>query len=113
MAPGTPMKEVSRNSPPRPCGAPKRPTRMRSLPIALQPRPRSASRRRCLCCGGGAFPRLFPRQSLFGIVARHAWHDAKTVEQPGDAVGRLRALGDPRFRLFLVEHDPALGILRL
>src|SRR5205807_4345583 len=43
----------------------KRPTRMRSLLIALEPRPRSASRRRGLRCGGGAFPRLFPRQSLF------------------------------------------------
>src|SRR3984893_10533948 len=113
MAPGTPVKEVSRNSPPTPCGTPKRPIRMRSLPIELEPRPRSASRRRCLRCVGGAFPRLFPRQSLFGIVARHAWHDTKSVEQPGDAVGRLCALGDPRFGLFLVEHDPALRILRL
>src|SRR5580704_14716099 len=114
MAPGTPVKEVSRKSPPTPCGAPKRPTRMRSLAIALQPRPRSGGRcRRGFRGGSGAFPRLFPRQSLFGIDARHAWHDAETVEQAGDAVGRLRALGDPRFRLFLVEHDPALRILRL
>src|ERR1700732_3679886 len=112
MAPGAPVKEVSRTSPPTPGGAPKRPTKMRSLIIALV-RHGSASRRRSLFRGGGAFPRLFPRQSLFGIVARHAWHDAETVEQPGDAVGRLRALSDPRFRLFLVEHDPALRILRL
>src|SRR5580704_252281 len=112
MAPGTPVKEVSRTSPPTPCGAPKRPTRMQSLTIALQPRPRSGGGRRrgFRGGGGGAFPRLFSRQSLFGIVARHAWQDAETVEQPGDAVGRLRALGDPCFRLFVVEHDPALRI---
>src|ERR1700756_3388106 len=103
MAPGTPVKEVSRTSPPTPCGAPKRPTRMRSLSIALQPRRGSGGRCRRGVRGGGAFLRLFPRQSLLGIVPRHAWYDAETFEQPGDAVGRLCALGDPSFRLFLVE----------
>src|SRR4051812_45837768 len=53
------------------------------------------------CVGGGllgggvALLSLLLRLRLLGVVAGFALQGADAVEQTGDAIGRLRALGDP------------------
>ncbi len=71
-------------------------------------------RSRCCARGLGGFFRgslaLLARDRLFRIVALLALHDTGGVEETLDAIGRLRALGDPALHLVHVELE-ALGIV--
>src|SRR5690606_14518488 len=64
--------------------------------------------------GGSRFFRLLAaflaRDRLLRVVARRALQEALLVEEAGHAVGRRRALREPRLGLLHVEHD-ALGAL--
>src|ERR1700710_1612919 len=60
--------------------------------------------------GGGLA--LLARHGLFRVVARGTLHDAGGIEETGDAVGRLRALGEPGLDLVHVELEPRLIVLR-
>src|ERR1044072_2574674 len=62
--------------------------------------------------GFGVGLALLARHGLFRVVARGALHDAGGIEETGDAVGRLRALGEPGLDLVHVELQAGLVVLR-
>src|SRR5580704_6224653 len=115
MAPGSPVSDLTRISPRTPCGAPNTPIRMRrSGARKLLVRSGCWSRRGLFCCGRssrGALLRLLLRLRLLRVVVRFALGEAEAVEQTQHAIGRLRALGEPRLGLLLIEHDAARVIL--
>src|SRR5205085_12212486 len=62
--------------------------------------------------GFGSGLALLARHGLFRVVARGALDDAGGIEEAGDAVGRLRALGEPGLHLVHVELEARFVVLR-
>src|SRR5579871_1877621 len=115
MARGSSVSDLTRISPRTPCGAPKTPRRIRRSG-ARNSSQRSGrggfgglggGRRSCGCALLGLLLRL----RLLRIVAGLALGEPKAVEQAEHAVGRLRALGEPRLGLFLIEHEAGRVVL--
>src|SRR5262245_60447034 len=87
---------------------------LRSTALAVRLEARGPAHRKALRlgCGFGLRLALLARHGLFRIVARSALHDAGGIEETGDAVRRLRALGEPRLHLVHVELQPGFVVLR-
>src|SRR5262249_61316195 len=135
---GSAVKDLSFNSPRRPCAAPIWATQMRS---ATAPYPNASARRRAAgggrvsgsgargcagrssASGGRGLGRrrglggflglrfaLFARDRADRIVALLALHDAGLIEEAQHPVGRPRALGEPGLHLVEIELE-ALGLI--
>src|SRR6185436_20927163 len=73
----------------------------------------AALRRRRSASGSlGALLRLLLRLRLLGIVVLDVLEHARIREEAVDAIGRGRALGEPRLRLVEIELEPVGMILR-